>query len=209
MPKTATPGVAGLKAIDALIAKVPGAYAKAHDAVQAAAIAIVEHAMNYGDCSRALTLVRTIPVNQARSLIIYFMTVSPIGVLLSKSKKDDKVRLLQDTSKAYNPFDMDKAKALSWWTMDADKAEKEAIQIFAGGVFDGVIGLLTKMIENKGGSTKEYTPEAIAAATALKADVIKLRASSLAAKAASETPANDADNKEGEAPANLPVGAAA
>ena len=206
MVKATTPGVAGLKAIDALIAKVPSAYAKAHDAVQLAAIAIVQHASEYGDCSRALTLTRTVPINQARSLIIYFMTVSPIGVLLSKNKKDDKVRLLQDTSKAYNPFDMDKAKALSWWTMDADKAEKEAIQIFAGGVFDGVIGLLTKMIENKGGATKEYTPEAIAAATALKTDVIKLRASSLAAKAASEVPANE-DNKE-EAP-SLPVGKAA
>ena len=34
MTKTANPGVAGLKAIDDLIAKVPGAYAKAHDAVQ-------------------------------------------------------------------------------------------------------------------------------------------------------------------------------
>lgn len=209
MTKTTHPGVAGLKAIDALIAKVPGAYAKAHDAVQSAAVAIVEHAMNYGDCSRALTLVRTIPVNQARSLIIYFMTVSPIGVLLSKSKKDDKVRLLQDTSKAYNPFDMDKAKALSWWTMDAEKAEKEAVDIFSGGVFDGVIGLLTKMIENKGGATKNYTAEAIEAATQLKADVIRLRASALAAKDASEAPANDAGNKTDEGASNLPVGKAA
>lgn len=209
MTKVANPGVAGLKAIDALIAKVPNAYAKAHETVQNAAVAIVEHASNYGDCSRALTLVRTIPVNQARSLIIYFMTVSPIGVLLSKNKKDDKVRLLADTSKAYNPFDMDKAKALSWWTMDADKAEKEAVDIFSGGVFDGVIGLLTKMIENKGGSTKNYTAEAIEAATALKADVIKLRASALAAKAASPA-ANDGENKtDGEEGSSLPVGKAA
>lgn len=206
MTKNATPGTAGLKAIDALIAKVPDAYAKAHDAVQAAAVAIVEHAMNYGDCSRALTLTRTIPVNQARSLIIYFMTVSPIGVLLSKSKKDDKVRLLQDTSKAYNPFDMDKAKALAWWTMDADKAEKEAIDIFAGGVFDSVIGLLTKIIENKGGSTKNYTAEAIETAQQLKSATIKARASTLAAKAANDKPANE-DNKDEVL--TLPVGAAA
>lgn len=203
MTKKATnPGVNGLKAIDALIAKVPGAYAKAHDLVQEAAISIVEHAMNYGDCSRALTLVRTIPVNQARSLIIYFMTVSPIGVLLSKNKKDDKVRLLPETSKAYNPFDMEKAKALSWWTMDAAKAEKEAVDIFSGGVFDGVIGLLTKMIENKGGSTKNYTPEAVEVATKLKAEVIRLRASALAAKDASAS--NDTETEE-----NLPVGKAA
>lgn len=205
MTKTATPGVAGLKAIDALIAKVPGAYAKAHDAVQSAAVAIVEHAMNYGDCSRALTLVRTIPVNQARSLIIYFMTVSPIGVLLSKSKKDDKVRLLQETSKAYNPFDMDKAKALSWWTMDAEKAEKEAIDIFSGGVFDSVIGLLTKIIENKGGSTKNYTAEAIETAQQLKSATIKARAATLGAKAANE---DNKDNKD-DGVLTLPVGAAA
>jgi len=205
MTKTTNPGVAGLKAIDALIAKVPGAYAKAHDAVQQAAVAIVEHAMNYGDCSRALTLVRTIPVNQARSLIIYFMTVSPIGVLLSKSKKDDKVRLLQDTSKAYNPFDMDKAKALSWWTMDADKAEKEAIDIFSGGVFDSVIGLLTKIIENKGGSTKNYTAEAIETAQQLKVATMKARAATLASQAAN---ANTTSESEKETPV-LPVGKAA
>ena len=205
MTKTATPGTAGLKAIDALIAKVPGAYAKAHDAVQAAAVAIVEHAMNYGDCSRALTLVRTIPVNQARSLIIYFMTVSPIGVLLSKSKKDDKVRLLADTSKAYTPFDMDKAKALSWWTMDADKAEKEAIDIFSGGVFDSVIGLLTKIIENKGGATKNYTAEAIETAQQLKVATMKARAATLASQAAN---ANTTSESEEETPV-LPVGKAA
>lgn len=205
MTKNTTPGTAGLKAIDALIAKVPGAYAKAHDAVQSAAVAIVEHAMNYGDCSRALTLVRTIPVNQARSLIIYFMTVSPIGVLLSKSKKNDKVRLLQDTSKAYNPFDMDKAKALSWWTMDADKAEKEAIDIFSGGVFDSVIGLLTKIIENKGGSTKNYTAEAIATAEQLKVATMKARAATLASQAAN---ANTTSESEEETPV-LPVGKAA
>lgn len=205
MTKNATPGVAGLKAIDALIANVPGAYAKAHDAVQQAAVAIVEHAMNYGDCSRALTLVRTIPVNQARSLIIYFMAVSPIGVLLSKNKKDDKVRLLQDTSKTYNPFDMDKAKALSWWTMDADKAEKEAIDIFAGGVFDSVIGLLTKIIENKGGSTKNYTAEAIETAQQLKVATMKARAATLASQAAN---ANTTSESEEETPV-LPVGKAA
>lgn len=186
MTKKTNPGVNGLKAIDALIAKVPGAYAKAHDAVQQAAVAIVEHAMNYGDCSRALTLVRTIPVNQARSLIIYFMTVSPIGVLLSKNKKDDKVRLLPDTSKAYNPFDMDKAKALSWWTMDADKAEKEAIEVFSGGVFDAVIGLLDRIVKNES-KGKTYTADAIATAEQLKVATMKARAATLSAKA----PAND------------------
>lgn len=204
MTKTTNPGVAGLKAIDALIAKVPGAYAKAHDAVQQAAVAIVEHAMNYGDCSRALTLVRTIPVNQARSLIIYFMTVSPIGVLLSKNKKDDKVRLLQETSKAYNPFDMDKAKALSWWTMDADKAEKEAIEVFSGGVFDAVIGLLDRIVKNESKS-KVYTADAIATAEQLKAATIKARAATLAAQAAN---ANTTSKSEEETPV-LPVGKAA
>lgn len=204
MTKTTNPGVAGLKAIDALIAKVPGAYAKAHDAVQQAAVAIVEHAMNYGDCSRALTLVRTIPVNQARSLIIYFMTVSPIGVLLSKNKKDDKVRLLQETSKAYNPFDMDKAKALSWWTMDADKAEKEAIEVFSGGVFDAVIGLLDRIVKNES-KGKTYTADAIATAEQLKVATIKARAATLGAKAA-----NDEKNTGDEAnPPALLVGAAA
>lgn len=205
MTKNANPGVAGLKAIDALIAKVPGAYAKAHDAVQQAAVAIVEHAMNYGDCSRALTLVRTIPVNQARSLIIYFMTVSPIGVLLSKNKKDDKVRLLQETSKAYNPFDMDKAKALSWWTMDAEKAEKEAIEVFSGGVFDAVIGLLTKITKNES-KGKVYTADAIATAEQLKVATMKARAATLASQAAN---ANTTTESESEETPVLPVGKAA
>ena len=165
--------------------------------------------MTYGDCSRALTLVRTIPVNQARSLIIYFMTVSPIGVLLSKNKKDDKVRLLPETSKAYNPFDMEKAKALSWWTMDAEKAEKEAIEVFSGGVFDAVIGLLDRIVKNES-KGKTYTADAIATAEQLKAATIKARAATLAARAANSngSTSENETKTESETP-SLPVGKAA
>ena len=196
--------VASGKSIDELIAGVPKAYSTAHDLVQKAAVAIVQHAMTYGDCSRALTLTRAIPINQARAIITYFMTVSPIGVLLSKNKKDDKVRLIKATSTAFNNFDMDKARALSWWTMDADKAEKEAIEVHSGGVFDAVLKSLEAIIENKG-KAKDYQVDAIATATALKNEVMSFRAKHLAAVAATNVA-----NASGEAPVTeLPVGRAA
>lgn len=180
--------------ITAMIAKVPAAYKTAHDTVQEAAVAIVAHAQSYGDCSLALTLVRTIPINQARSLIQYFMAVSPIGVLLSKNKANDKVRLLKEESPAYNKFDMDKAKALSWWTMDAAQAEKEAIEVTAGGVFDQVIKSLSTIIKNDS-NAKSYTDDAIEAAKLIKDAVAKVRASQLAAKGASSAPATETANE--------------
>lgn len=175
---------ASAKAITTLISKVQPSYKVAHDLVQEAAVAIVDHAMKYGDCTLALTLVRTIPINQARSLIQYFMAVSPIGVLLSKSKANDKVRLIKQESAAYNPFDMDKAKALSWWTMDAAQAEKEAIEVSSGGVFDTIIKSMSAIIKNDS-ATKTYTDDAINAAKAIKDAVAKVRAAQLAAMSAS------------------------
>lgn len=167
---------AGLKRIDDLIKQVPAKYKAAHDLVQEAAIAIVEHAAAYGDCTRALTLCRAIPVNQSRSLIMWFMAVSPIGVLFSKSKKDDKVRLLKDTSAAYNPFDLEKAKALSWWTMDADIAEKEAIVFGTGDMFNDIIKLLDKCIEGKDTKTKVFDEKVKTEASDLKTLIQKYRA---------------------------------
>lgn len=195
----------GLKNIDALIAKVKPAYKTAMDTVQEAAIAIVEHAMTYDDCSRALTLCRAVPLNQARSLIQYFMAVSPIGVLFGKDKKDDKVRLLPTTSKAYNAFDMEKARALSWWTMDEAQSAKEIQQIYAGGVFDQVLAMLTKAAEGKGTSTKEYTEDAMIAAQALKEHVTKFRASHVAAALANANSNDNTGEGEEEAVPTLPV----
>lgn len=181
------------KQIDELIKQVPGAYAKAHDIVQEAAVAIVRHAYNFGDCSRALILVRTIPIQQARSLITYFMTVSPIGVRLSENAKDDKVRFISKDSKSYKDFDIEKAKSLKWWTLDTIAAERNAIDVFAGGLYDDVIRMLERTIKNDG-TARHYTDDAVSAAKHLKSLIEADRPKFLAAMGASSK-ANENDEK--------------
>jgi hypothetical protein len=189
--------IKGGAAIDVAIKKVAGAYAKAHDLVQEIAVAIVSHASMHKDCTRALTLVRAVPVQQARSLITYFMTVSPIGVLLSENAKDDKVRFLEKESARYNDFDLDKAKELKWWTLDTIQAEREATQVFAGGLFDDIVRQLERAIKNEN-KVRHYTEDAVQAAMQLKGVVEGYRAKFLAAKGASDK-ANDEPETKPEA----------
>lgn len=193
-----TDNITGGTAIDAAIKEVPAAYAKAHSLVQDIAFAIVSHASLHGDCTRALHLVRAVPIQQARSLIAYFMAVSPIGVLLSEGAKDDKCRFLKPESKSYNPFDLDKARALQWWTLDSARAEKEAIAVYAGGLFDDIVKQLQRAIDNEG-KGKKYTDDAIQAALQLKSIVEAHRTKYLAGLAASDT-SNDDTPAETEDP---------
>lgn len=181
----------GLKAIDALIKKVQPSYQKSHDLVQQTAVAIVEHAQAYGDCTRALHLVKAVPVQQRRSLIMFFMHVSPIGVLLAKAEKDCKARFIKEDSKAYNPFNIELAKATPWHLMDEAQAAAEAISIGSGEVWDQLLKLAEKLKNAKDTDKKVYTLGAEQAATLAIEALAKARSAFLAAKDATPTRASD------------------
>jgi hypothetical protein len=172
------------KSIIARIGLVPKKYAITHAFVQALAVDIVQHAQDYGNCGPALTLARAIPINQARSLILWFMEVSPIGILLSNSKKTkDKVRFIKEGSPARNEFNMDKAKTLDWFSMDKEAAEKEAASVGSGELLLAIQKMLKVAITNTG-KAKTYSQEAVEMATQLQSVLNDFRVNQLQAKRA-------------------------
>lgn len=106
---------AGLKAIDGMIKGVAKGYAGVQNLTQEAAVAIVIHAKDFGDCSRAKALARAVPARERNSLIGWFSKYSPIGIKMGQVAKDDQVRFIKPESKNYNDFDVDGAKANMWW----------------------------------------------------------------------------------------------
>lgn len=188
-----------LKSIRDRIKKLNALWEKPRNMVQEIGVDIVAHAKDYGDCSEALPLVKAVPLQMQRSLIQWFMAVSPIGVLI-RQNADDKVRFIKEkkndgeANPAYNDFDLDKARVLSWWEMDKEQTTREIQQIYAGGVFENVIKLLDRAIEGKDTKTVHYTDSAKEAAARLKDEVLKYR--SAFEKAPAGKPANDPDKKE-------------
>lgn len=163
-----------LKSIRARIKKVGALFDKPKALVQEIAVDIVRHAKEHNDCSEALNLVLAVPTQMRRSLILWFMAVSPIGVLIRETG-DNKVRFLKEDSPAYNKFDLDKAKAMNWWDTDAEQTQREIQQIYAGGVFEEIEKVLTRVIEGRS-QAKQYTDEAKEAATMLMDTLSKFRA---------------------------------
>jgi hypothetical protein len=102
--------------INKLIKSVKTYGDKYNQCVQAAIVAIIRHANDYGDCTGAARLVDAMPRSNRRQLVVdHFAQYSPINVL-----KDDKTKLFKATlrkpeSKNYNPFDIEGVKANNWW----------------------------------------------------------------------------------------------
>lgn len=91
--------------------KAIGSY---RDKVQAAAVLIVEHSNNFGDCSQAKVLARGVPVRDRNSLIGWFRLYSPIGINIDRkdASKDKCGFIRNDKASAFN---IDGAKANMWY----------------------------------------------------------------------------------------------
>ena len=176
------------KKIDAIIKTVQKDYETAKERVQTAAIMIVEHAMAYGDCDRAKKLVRAVPARERNSLIGYFQIVSPIGVKMGKTVNDDACKLVKVESKGYNPFSIDKAKALKWYDDPAGaNPEPKPLNTY-NDFFSIVDGILAKAIKDADKDDK-YSPDdrdrVKNGASSIRVLVNKFRATELAAQQAS------------------------
>lgn len=111
----ANPEATSNKTIDTLIQKAAGHLGSFRETVQDAAIAIIEHANTYGDCSRAKNLCRVVPSRERNMLVGYFALYSPIGVSMGKTAADDKCRFIRTEAKNYHDFNIDGAKANKWY----------------------------------------------------------------------------------------------
>lgn len=150
-PKVVTQKVAASETksnamLDKLINDAIKTYGSARERVQAAAVAIIEHASVYGDCRRARVLSRGVPARERNSLIGYFALYSPIGVKMGKTAAEDKSRFINPESKLYNDFNLDGAKANNWFD-DPAQTNPEPKPLDTLGVFyDELDKLLKRMI---------------------------------------------------------------
>lgn len=111
-----------LKQIDKGIRELKGIVENVNQRVQGLAVAIISHAKDHGDCSRALTLVNALPSTFRREFLIrFFRHFGSIGI----DVKGQKVRLISADTKGYRGFDVDGAKANNWYEA-ADAAGNRA-----------------------------------------------------------------------------------
>lgn len=137
-----------LKKIDALIRGIGQRSVSFRNAVQACAVLIVEHAKDSNDCSRALKLVASVGMASDRvKLIQWFGLVSPINVTFTSDVTKRRVGLRKSDSKAYNPFDVDKAKATSYWTVG--KSDDDMTEEMTAAAVNTLIGKLAKKLRRE------------------------------------------------------------
>lgn len=108
-----------LKQIDGQIKRVRTNGVKYNDLVQTVAVAIIRHAEEHGDCSRALKLVQALPMSNRRTLLVkFFATYAPIGMNVAKGlcriNKGDKAARFNVAGAEANP-----------WHVVAEKDEEE------------------------------------------------------------------------------------
>lgn len=166
-----------LKQIDAKIKSIKTNYVKVREQVQIAAIAIITHASEYGDCTRAVKLIRAIPARERNSLIGYFSLYSPIGVQLGKTAIDDKCRFIKETSKNYNIFNLEGARANMWYDDPANANPEPAPLKTLDDCYSNVSAIFERMTRS---ADDKFTPEAQQSVKAfiehMKSEVSKYRA---------------------------------
>ncbi len=114
---------ASSKAINTQITAVRTAFGKINNLVQSAALAVMVHAQQYGDCTGAARLLDAMPKSSRRGLVqTFFQRYSPIAVHLDTKTGKMKAHLRNTESKAYSPFNIEAARANPWYAMpEADK----------------------------------------------------------------------------------------
>lgn len=130
----------GIRAVRVLSGKLNGK-------VQEVGLLILEHAQTHGDCTAAARLVREVPGNSNKSMLIgWFMKYSPVGVSLGKTATEDKCRFIRPESKNYHPFDIAAARANPWFT-DPAKVEPEFVFSSLDEYTGNVYSMLSKKLE--------------------------------------------------------------
>lgn len=129
------------------------------------AVAIVSHAKDSGDCSRALRLVEAMPRSARRAALIrWFTAFSPISVTFHNDVKKRRVGLRKPDMKNFNEFNIEGATANPYY--EWDKSEDNALAALLGiGDFNEKIISLADRIEKNitDGKVKPEDSDALAA----------------------------------------------
>ena len=118
-----------LKSIDNGIRGIRSSRANYVKNTQTLGLAIIRHAKEHGDCSRALYLVRALGKKEQQQMIKWFAAFSPIKVTLGKTPKDDKYKFAERDAKTYNDFNIDGATAVHWLDFEKPKASPKEFNL--------------------------------------------------------------------------------
>lgn len=136
------------KKIDAMIRGIAQRTTNFRDAVQGCAVAIVEHAKDTNDCSRALALVAAVGMASDRvKLIQWFGIVSPINVTFTSDVAKRRVSLRKLDAKGYMPFDVARAKELRYHTVG--KTDDDITEELTSGEANTLILKLVKKLQGR------------------------------------------------------------
>lgn len=105
-----------LQQIDAGIKKLPKMAAEVDQFVQELAVAILVHAKDHGDTTRALALVNALPRSYRREMLVnWFAYFGPVGI----DVRGGKTKMIQKTSNRYREFNIDAARANPWFNPES------------------------------------------------------------------------------------------
>lgn len=136
------------KKIDALIRGIATRSVSFREAVQNCAVMIVEEAKDTNNCSRALTLCAAVGMASDRAkLINWFTLVSPINVTFTSDVAKRRVGLRKSDSKAYNPFNVELAKATLYHTVG--KSDDDLTEELTSGQVNTLILKLAKKLRRE------------------------------------------------------------
>lgn len=174
-----------LKSIDASIRKIATNAAALNALIHETAMAILNHAKEHGDCTRAQHLLMAMPRSHRRSILVkWFGKYSPIVI---KDSDNHVAKMHPKDSKNYVPFDIEGASSEPFFDM-AD-ANPERTYDFAA---------LVKMVEGLGKRIHKLVEEGkVPAEDIPSAEAIAVKVEGLrlvrVAKAEAPAPANEPD----------------
>ena len=118
-----------LKQIDAKIRTITTNAAKLNVMIHETGVAILEHANQHGDCTRAQMLVMAMPASMRRTMLIaWFTKFSPI---VTKPAADWTSKMHKVGTKLFVPFDIEGAKALPFYQMAEENPEGKSLDFAA------------------------------------------------------------------------------
>jgi hypothetical protein len=217
-PAPSAAAVSGLKKIDGMIKGVQKGYSSAENLVQETALAIIVHAKDFNDCSRAKTLVRSVPARERNLLVAWFGHFSPIGIQMGQNSQADKCRFMNPENRILKErgdrpiWDIDGAK-LTPWTEDVtgqNPVEKPLNTL--SDFWDVLDKMVKREIANaaKVGEDAKYNEEdrakVIAQAEEVRRTLAKVRAVGIANDVIAEA---GGDKLEAHPVVAMPVGVAA
>ena len=188
MKKLAMPAFMGTHnttaSMDKAIGWVRGNGVRFDAVVTALAVAIMQHAKDTGDCTRALRLVEAMPASARRAALVqWFGQYSPIAVTYAKEADKRRVGLRKPGTQGYNAFNIDAAREHPYY--EKQVANEEAAMFGIEDLNEKIVRLADFVAKRiKDGKVKA------ADATALRAKVAAIRvAATLTAKDAGEVKA--------------------